>query len=140
MLGKWSWRNSIEKKAEKAGTWDGQSKHVICSNNLYSREGLMPSSVYLPNAATGGKNAIVGEPGFLDEGSEDPTMYVPTNAAVVQGRGVQIYRLGNDPEEGGLVNCWGEVSMSTISLDVTVDFLGNPVDPASPGIGAIEAQ
>ncbi|MDF7825364.1 family 16 glycosylhydrolase [Pontiellaceae bacterium B12227] len=93
---------------------------VLFQNNLYTRDSILPPS--LPFTDT---KPIIGNPDFMNPGSDVPEDYIPRNKTLVKDRGIPIPLLSND--ELGL----------QIGLEVKEDFFGNPII-GKPDLGAIE--
>ncbi len=70
---------------------------------------------------------VIGDPRFANTGGLNPEDYIPSNAAVVKNRGIEIQKIPDN--KIGL----------TIGLKVDVDFFGNPIS-GLPDFGAIEIK
>ena len=98
----------------------GALKRVYFANNAFVRADNWPSDCALQDVAP-----LIGDPEFANPGGLRAADYVPRNVALVKERGVRVPHLPGD--DVGL----------RVGLDVSVDFMGNPVVGA-PDLGAFE--
>jgi len=95
-------------------------QNVVCKNNLYNREGVIPENSQIKDS-----KPIIGDAEFVNAGGENAEDYIPKAEGMVKGKGIRIEKLPSDKE--GL----------KIGFDVKTDFFGNPVGE-TPSLGAIE--
>ncbi len=78
-------------------------------NTTSPAEDILPESLIITDIAT-----VIGDPRFVNTGGLNPEDYIPSNAAVVKNRGIEIQKIPDN-----------KIGI-TIGLKVDVDFLGNP--------------
>jgi hypothetical protein len=105
-------------RADQRGT-HGLAR-VNFANNAFLRAENWPADFGIQDVAP-----LLGDPSFASPGGLRATDYVPRNVSLVKDRGVRVSALPDD-----------KVGLQ-VGLDVSVDFLGNPVVGA-PDLGAIE--
>jgi hypothetical protein len=108
-----------QKKYKKT---NAKASGIVFANNVYVRDGLLPTSLGVKDT-----RAVIGDAGFKKPGGTSPEDYIPSNAQILKGKGMKITKLPGD--KIGL----------TLGLEVRADFFGNPVKGA-PDIGAIEVK
>ena len=97
-------------------------KTVIFKNNLYLSQNTLP-----PDFPVRDISPLYGNPGFALPGGLKAKDYIPSNAALIKGKGIHIEKLPGD-----------SIGLK-IGLTVKKDFFGNPIT-GSPDIGAIEMK
>lgn len=95
-------------------------KNVVFENNLYFKGYSWPEEAPIQD-----RNPLIGDPGFSQTAGLSIVDYIPSNAALVRDKGIQIHAIPDDPI--GLY----------IGLAVKKDILGNPIS-GLPDLGAIE--
>ncbi|QBG46743.1 right-handed parallel beta-helix repeat-containing protein [Verrucomicrobia bacterium S94] len=92
---------------------------MVWTNNLYQRGGIFPDWVFEED------DPIYGNPKLANPGGLTESDYIPAPGSIVEGRGIDIPQLPEDPD--GIMG----------GLTVTQDFFGNPI-VGQPDIGAVE--
>ncbi|MCB1119974.1 MAG: right-handed parallel beta-helix repeat-containing protein [Verrucomicrobiae bacterium] len=93
---------------------------AVFKNNLFQRSGLLPSSLQIKD-----NEPLIGDPGFANEGGNEPKDYETFFFENVKDKGIAIPKIPGDTL--GL----------RIGLEVTEDFFGNPI-VGLPDLGAVE--
>lgn len=89
-------------------------------NNVYLSESVLPANLPIKEM-----NMIIGNPQFVNPGGLEAEDYIPGNVALIKDKGIRIPKLKGD-----------SIGLK-MGLEVTKDFLGNPIQ-RQPDIGAIE--
>ncbi len=93
---------------------------LFFSNNLFLKADNWPSAFPIEDS-----NPVLGDADFVMKGGLNIEDYLPRNKTLVKGKGINIPRLGEDPD--GLMQ------------DIDSDIMGNPIG-SMPGIGALEVN
>lgn len=99
---------------------ENRLKNIVFKNNLFLKADNWPKSIKVQDSAP-----LFGDAKFVNAGGTKLSDYMPTNAALIQNKGIDIEKIPNDKK--GL----------RVGLKVSHDILGNEII-GKPDMGAIE--